>query len=679
MPQFKALLIANWDYVEGDPTLKPLRGPRHNLVELKKALCDPQFGLFGLDDVQTLENLTVVPMSEAFGAFTDNARPGDHLFIYYTGHGVRLADTKELGLCGVDATAETLTSRCFRASNLKTWIKDARATSQVVVLDCCYSGAYTMGPDNMDVADLDRSFGSGVGVLSSGALEPVPDASEDQPTPFTKALIKIMLDEEIRPPDFLSLDEAYAELQQYQPKLKPQPVHNPGPRGGLPLAKRAPRQMEAPTLKGWTDWQFEDVDIRFRPDQMDLTVNREKREVALSRLDATRRAALRRLPQLVDAVVRTRQYGDDSWDRVVRKAWECVGTTLFDALPEDVRQLVMDADARPNGPVLRLRVGCDDDPLSRYNELLPWEYLLPPELDEDMPPRPLGLRDNVVIERTCGRPIGRPGVSADVRPPGAAHSPLEPTNRMRASATTPRQTVAPDLTSPADTNQLAFVGLVNGLPREFHGLGKRLGEEITAMHGTSLIFELGNTAERANWASFADAMEANPHHLVLMLPVERLIQLVRFGFDSDGTTRDWRPVSAVSGRMENRSNLRTITLVTVAAEPGRDCYRGLAAAAQTLAARLSSSVVFICHQPTFAAHSDPPGDAQPHTFVGLLISALAHGKPLDESFCYARKRSTTVYMEDRLVPAFGVPGYYSQGLGAVRTRASDSGLGGGSP
>jgi hypothetical protein len=155
VPQFKALLIANWEYAEGDPS-QTRCADRGTTCRAEECSRDSRFGLFGPADGRDAGTCGR-PDVGARGAFTDDARRRPVHLLHRARSGQ--PTPKELGLCGVDATAETLTSR-FRAST-SNMDQDARATSRVVVLDCCYSGAYD-GAGQYGLADLDRSFGSGV-------------------------------------------------------------------------------------------------------------------------------------------------------------------------------------------------------------------------------------------------------------------------------------------------------------------------------------------------------------------------------------------------------------------------------------------------------------------------------------------------------------------------------------
>ena len=658
----KALLIANWAYADPERTLEALKGPEHNLGLLAKALSNESYGLFTPDNVHVERNLAATGIGKAMWDFTAHSVPDDHLLIYYTGHGVRLS-TGELGLCGVDAERSSIEPLSFNSQQLRTWLNATRARSKVVVLDCCYAGAF-LGGGSVDVDVLDRSFGEGIGVLVSGGMEPVPDSAADGPTPFTEALISVLLDPKIDASRYLFIEDAFAALQNRRPRLMPAPRYSPGPTGSLPLARRPVSDDSDDELPGWLDFDFDTVELQLSESELQVTI--DGCAVSHHGLDLTRQMTLRRLPQLIDAVVRSSEQ-DEVRDRVIRKAWDCVGTSLFEALPVEARERICAVQAGPGRQVFRLRVGCSGGDRAQLNQLFPWEYLLAAQENQDDLVRPLGMREHVVVERVYGGSgPGRDSARATsapvagIRPRATATAERAFVTADRAFATAERAGLTEgsaertESSGPAGALSMATVGLVNGLPGQHRGLGLRFAQEVKAMRRASLMYELGNTGNRADWPSFRDTLAQNPHHLVLALPVRRRDGEVRLGFDG---MPDWRSLSELVNTLRSVDSLRTLSLITVAAEPGRDTYRGVAAAAQHFAYRLAKPVIYSCHRTEYCSAVAAFNKNELQTFPGLLIGALAHGKPLDRAFCYARNRSM-LHVDEPMLAAFGVPGYY---------------------
>jgi hypothetical protein len=667
----KALLIANWAYADPERTLEALKGPEHNLSRLARALSDESYGLFPPENVRVERNLSMTGIGKAMWDFTAHSVPDDHLLIYYTGHGVRLS-TGELGLCGVDAERSSIEPLSFNSQQLRTWLTGTRARSKVVVLDCCYAGAFLGG--SVDTELLDRSFGEGIGVLVSGGMEPVPDAAEDSPTPFTDALISVLLDPEVDASRYLFIEDVFTALQNRRPRLIPAPRYSPGPTGSLPLARRPMPDDADDELPSWVDFEFDTVELVLT--ESDLQVEVDGSTISHHGLDRTRQMTLRRLPQLIDAVVRSSEQ-DDIRDRVVRKAWDCVGTSLFEALPAEARERICMAQAGPGQQVFRLRIGCAGADPSQVHQLFPWEYLLASQDNQDDPVRPLGMREHVVVERTYGdcnaRESGRtpPAGLTGPRPRAVAGDRIGAdrigalTDRMVAGQRADRRT-----DPSAERNRsmsIVTVGLVNGLPAPYRGLGVRLAQEVKGMKRASLMYELGNVGNRADWPSFRDTLLQNPHHLVLALPVRRREGEVRLGFDG---APDWRSLNELLTTLRAVESLRTLTLLTVAAPPGRDTYRGIAVAAQYFAYKLEKPVIYSCHRTEYCSAVEAFSKNELQTFPGLLIGALAHDKPLDRAFCYARNRSM-LHIDEPMLAAFGVPGYYAARSGSERPRRGE--------
>ena len=183
----RALLLCNWSYDDPGGTYQPLRGPASNLDTIRRALTHPEYGVFDDDHISVASDLKADQISEAIYSFVQAADPDDTVLIYYSGHGERLVN-QQLGLCGINVTAETKDVRAFDTRMLRTWLEDlCRAQARIVVLDCCYAGNYLGAAPSVE--DIRQSFGDGVAVLTSGGNVPVRDAEHaDTPTPFTEAL-----------------------------------------------------------------------------------------------------------------------------------------------------------------------------------------------------------------------------------------------------------------------------------------------------------------------------------------------------------------------------------------------------------------------------------------------------------------------------------------------------------
>ena len=105
-------------------------------------LKDTEIGAF--DDVVTLLNQPECVVREAIDDFFNQKMPDDLLVLYFSGHGVR----DEIGALYL-AVKNTIRSK-LRATGIKSdYIREAmdqsRSRRQVLVLDCCNSGAFAQG------------------------------------------------------------------------------------------------------------------------------------------------------------------------------------------------------------------------------------------------------------------------------------------------------------------------------------------------------------------------------------------------------------------------------------------------------------------------------------------------------------------------------------------------------
>ena len=135
-----ALIIGNTEYA--DPGLAQLTAPGRDAADFARVLEDQEIGAF--DEVSILMNEPEYVVREAIDDFFNNKKPDDLLVLYFSGHGVR----DELGALYL-AVKNTSRSK-LRATGIKSdYIREAmdqsRSRRQVLILDCCNSGAFAQG------------------------------------------------------------------------------------------------------------------------------------------------------------------------------------------------------------------------------------------------------------------------------------------------------------------------------------------------------------------------------------------------------------------------------------------------------------------------------------------------------------------------------------------------------
>ncbi|WP_433307213.1 caspase, EACC1-associated type [Actinoplanes sp. CA-030573] len=179
----RALIVCNSMY-EADPAaFTELRGPRADGVHLVRALTDPETGLFAEDGVQSLFEFPASKILHEAEKFYGGAGPDDVALFYYSGHGYR--QDGQLFLCARDTKAKYMESTAVPDSALNRVLNRSRARAKILILDCCYSGAFKGPPD------AERLAGRGRYILA--ATSPVHQAKDaedgQQLSTYTRWLI----------------------------------------------------------------------------------------------------------------------------------------------------------------------------------------------------------------------------------------------------------------------------------------------------------------------------------------------------------------------------------------------------------------------------------------------------------------------------------------------------------
>jgi hypothetical protein len=623
---YKALLIGNWEYADVSHVLLPLKGPRNDLRIVHAALTDPSFGLFDPENVKCSENLTFGDMQTTCLEFLKAAKTEDRLLLYFSGHGERLPKDERLALCGVNTTHRLLDATSFDTDKLRNWIEeDNRAPSTIVILDCCYAGRMKGAVAEQK---LYSSLGAGTMVLASGANQPAPDAvGEDEPSPFTAALVRVLLDQEVKgDKGFLTADSVYERLINLDPPLSPRPWHNVQSQGTFALARRPQAAVpEQPELKGPQPPDVvETVDLIFEVGQVSARWETGDLETLdLTSFDAHRQAAVRRLGQLADAVIRVPEYAKDDWyQRAVEKAWNCIGVNLFEtSIPSGLAERIRNNIDATGKSVLKVRLAFDRGagPLEAY----PWEYLQVGYASGGeglgtAQSLPLALRPGLLIERVA------------------------PTKGPRAG-------------NPRPADAAWTVGVVNCLYGAFSPAAARVAEDLTRLAKLNVVMDLNGG--RAHWGNFLDTLSAQePRLLLLFAPVRRSAKGVEVGFFPDEPGEpDWHTSSQLTSELRTAElSFDAIVFVTFAALPGQDSFRGTLELASALARSDVGPVVFACHAPGYEAHCI---NRERDAFPVLFIDALTRGFGFDKAFYYAKHRVIRMASE-AVRRTFGVPGYY---------------------
>src|SRR5262245_27040011 len=156
-----ALIIGSSEY--DDAKLSRLRTPYMDVRNLAEALSDPAIG--GFDEVTPLINQSSLLIRRSIARLFAEKKPGDLLLLFFSGHGVR-DDNGDLYLAVKDTESDFLSATAIAASFITTEMDRSRSRRQVLILDCCHSGAFargTKGTSGISVGTATAFEGNGYG------------------------------------------------------------------------------------------------------------------------------------------------------------------------------------------------------------------------------------------------------------------------------------------------------------------------------------------------------------------------------------------------------------------------------------------------------------------------------------------------------------------------------------
>ncbi|MFF5232697.1 ATP-binding protein [Dactylosporangium sp. NPDC000521] len=218
-PRF-ALVIATATYA--DPALSQLRAPAHDAAGLAEVLADPAIGAFA---VSSLIDRTAHDIRVEVEDFLTGREPDDLVVVYLSCHGVR--DRRgRLYFAATDSRTTHLGSTGIESRWLLEQLDECRAR-QVVILDCCFSGAFSDGAKGEPEVNLERhligSSGRGRAVLTASRAGEYSFEGEVLPgalvagSVFTTGMIEGLRsgDADTDRDGYICVDDAYAYAFEY--------------------------------------------------------------------------------------------------------------------------------------------------------------------------------------------------------------------------------------------------------------------------------------------------------------------------------------------------------------------------------------------------------------------------------------------------------------------------------
>ena len=175
-----ALLIGVSEY---QPGLNPLPGSVLDVDALREVLVHPEMGDFAETDVFILKNPQRQEMEDQIYRLFANRSRDDLLLFYFSGHGVK-DDRGQLYLANCNTrkdNGQLVDSTAVATTYLQNKINSSKSQRQVIILDCCFSGAIAQGMTIKDdgVVDVNAYLGGkGRAILTSSTATEYSFGSE---------------------------------------------------------------------------------------------------------------------------------------------------------------------------------------------------------------------------------------------------------------------------------------------------------------------------------------------------------------------------------------------------------------------------------------------------------------------------------------------------------------------
>src|SRR5271169_5870118 len=144
-----ALIIACSEYE--DPGLRGLRTPAEDARALEDVLKDPAIGDF---NVKTVLNEPAHVVKLEIDRFLTAGRPDDLLLLYFSCHGLK-DDAGELYFAATSTELLYPDSTAVDAPFVKKLLDRSPSQQIVLLMDCCYSGAFASGMVHKGTTDVD--------------------------------------------------------------------------------------------------------------------------------------------------------------------------------------------------------------------------------------------------------------------------------------------------------------------------------------------------------------------------------------------------------------------------------------------------------------------------------------------------------------------------------------------
>ncbi|MEU9168402.1 caspase family protein [Streptomyces sp. NPDC048420] len=233
----RAVLIGTASYRH----LPQLPAVEANVLDLAAELCDAT--VWGLP----VQNCAVVtdplsPHTILDPVYRAGEEATDTLLVYFSGHGMRDADSDDLYLALGD-TREHLGYTAVAYQHLRAALRSARARRKIVVLDCCFSGRAARALAGEEVLAAQAAV-DGAYVLTASPRDRIALAPDgERYTAFTGELLAVLRGGIQNGPELIDLDTLYRVMEErLRAKNRPTPQRSQeNGVGRLPVARNKAR------------------------------------------------------------------------------------------------------------------------------------------------------------------------------------------------------------------------------------------------------------------------------------------------------------------------------------------------------------------------------------------------------------------------------------------------------
>lgn len=180
-----ALLIGNSQF-EDKEHFPPLRTPANDVTDIAAMLArHGDFEILG-----TLVDAAEPAIRRAIADLYNQAERGDLTLLYYSGHGQKGTDGS-LYLAARDTDFRRLRATGVRESYIQETMADSHSRHHVVVLDCCFSGAFAQGMKRgaAEPLLLEKLKGEATAILASSGMIQYSFEEKGRNSLFTGALL----------------------------------------------------------------------------------------------------------------------------------------------------------------------------------------------------------------------------------------------------------------------------------------------------------------------------------------------------------------------------------------------------------------------------------------------------------------------------------------------------------